>query len=195
MKKPFKFKVFLSHAEEDYQLVHRIWSILCRIKAYSYMYELYPNYGQDIPTGIRDVLRDCDMCISFLTKQGINSQWLQQELGIAYAFDRIIVPVIKVGLKYKGFVQMMRRITYEPADPDRMITQVVYAVRTHVIGHDGVPLGIELTCANGHQHDYKLPSVHYVNQTVKAKKVFSHSCQTCKAKINFSPTTLEERQD
>ena len=192
MKNTAKFKVFLSHAEEDYQLVYRIWSILCRIKADSYMHELYPDYRQDIPTGIRDVVSDCVMCVSFLTAQGINSQWVQQELGIAYAFGRIIVPVIEVGLGYKGFVQMRRRIPYQPANPDDMIRSVIYAVRTHVIGHDVVPSGIALTCANGHQHDYALPSGHQVNHAIKANNIFSHKCETCGAEIRFSPITLEE---
>lgn len=195
MKNTAKFKVFLSHAEEDYQLVYRIWSILCRIKADSYMHELYPDYRQDIPTGIRDVVWDCVMCVSFLTAQGINSQWVQQELGVAYAFGRIIVPVIEVGLGYKGFVQMRRRIPYQPANPDGMIRSVIYAVRTHVIDHDAVPSGIALTCANGHQHDYTLPSGYKINDAIKANKIFFYSCETCEAKIKFSPITLEEIRD
>ncbi len=192
MKNTFKFKVFLSHAEEDKQLVLRIWSILSRIKADPYMHELYPDYRQDIPTGIRDVLRGCVICVSFLTRQGINSQWVQQELGIAYAFDRIIVPVLEVGLGYKGFVQMITRIAYQPANPDDMIYNVIYAVRTHVIGQNAVPSGIALTCANGHQHDYALSSVSEVNHAIKAKKIFFYNCQTCKEKIKVSPITLEE---
>jgi len=192
MKNTFKFKVFLSHAEEDYQLVYRICSILGRIKADSYMHELYPDYRQDLPTGIRDVLRDCVMCVSFLTAQGINSQWVQQELGIAYAFDKIIVPVREVGVDYKGFVYMRRRIPYQPANPDSIIHSIIYAVRTHVISHDAVPSGIALTCANRHQHDYALPSGYQVNDAIKANNIFSHKCQTCGAEIRFSAITLEE---
>jgi hypothetical protein len=195
MENTFKFKVFLSHAEEDRQLVYRIWSILDRIKADPYMHELYPDYRQDIPTGIRDVLRDCVMCVSFLTAQGINSQWVQQELGVAYAFDKIIVPVLEVGLGYKGFVQMRRRITYQPANHDDMISSVIYAIRTHVIGHDAVPSGIALACAHGHRHDYTLPSGSEINHAIDAKNIFGVKCQTCKEEIKFSPITLEEIRD
>ena len=92
---PDSFQVFLSHAEEDRRLVTRVWRVLRRLKVRSYMHERYPNYGRDIPTAIRDVLESesCVMCIAFLTRNGINSQWVQQELGIAYAFGRIIIPV------------------------------------------------------------------------------------------------------
>ena len=192
MENTFKFKVFLSHAEEDYQLVYRIWSILDHIKADSYMHELYPDYRQDIPTGIRDVLRNCVMCVSFLTAQGINSRWVQQELGVAYAFDKIIVPVLEGGVDYKGFVQMRTRIAYQPTDPDFMIYEVIYAVRLHAIGFGRIPSGIALTCAHDHQHDYGLPSISEVNHAIKAKKPFVINCQTCKEEIKFSPVTLEE---
>lgn len=78
------------------------------------MYELYPNYRVDIPTGIRDVMQHCTMCITFLTRYGINSQWVQQEIGVAYAFDRIIVPVVEVGVEYSGFVEMICLSAYGP---------------------------------------------------------------------------------
>jgi hypothetical protein len=55
---PGQFQVFLSHAQEDYRLVYRVWSILSCLKVQSYMHELYPDYRQDIPSGIRDVLKD-----------------------------------------------------------------------------------------------------------------------------------------
>ncbi len=185
------FKVFLSHAQEDFELVHRVWDILFRLKADPYMHELYPDYRQDIPTSIRDVLRTCTMCITFLTKHGINSQWVQQELGIAYAFNRVIVPVIQTEVEYKGFVQMIRRIPYNPGNPDLMISQVIYAVRKHVIGHEKIPTGLALICLNGHEHDYDLPSNREINQAIEKRHFFFYTCMTCNIKIQFSPHTLE----
>lgn len=192
MANQYNFKVFLSHAEEDYELVYRVWGILSRLKATPYMHELYPDYRRDIPTGIRDVLRDCSVCITFLTKDGINSQWVQQELGIAYAFDKVIVPVIETGLKYKGFVQMIRRIPYEPGDPDQMIYDVIYAVRTHLLGHNKIP--ISLICANHHEHDYTLASTHDLNETMRIGYIYAFKCVTCGVDIELNPKTLEIRQ-
>lgn len=191
MANQHNFKVFLSHAEEDYQLVYRIWHILYCLKATPYMHELYPDYRRDIPTGIRDVLRDCAMCVTFLTAAGINSQWVQQELGIAYAFDKVIVPVIETGVKYKGFVQMIRRIPYKPAGPDQMIYEVIYAVRTHLLGHNEIP--ISLTCVNHHEHDYRLASTKDLNVALRIGHIYAFECVTCGAKMELSPKTLEIR--
>jgi hypothetical protein len=185
------FKVFLSHAEKDLTLVHRVWRVLSRLKASPYMHELYPNYRQDIPTGIRDVLRDCSICVTFLTKNGINSQWVQQELGIAYAFDKIIVPVIETRVKYKGFVQMVRKIPYNPGNPELIIPQVIYAVRTHVIGYERIPDGLALSYENKHENDYTLPSNREINHAIEASNIFSVKCKTCGVKIKFNPKTLE----
>jgi hypothetical protein len=185
------FKVFLSHAQEDFELVHRVWNILFRLKADPYMHELYPDYRQDIPTSIRAVLRTCMMCVTFLTKYGINSQWVQQELGIAYAFNKVIVPVIETGVEYKGFVQMVRRIPYNPENPDPMTSQVIYAVRKHVIGHEKIPSGLALTCLNGHEHDYDLPSNREINQAIEKGHSFFYECMTCGIQIKLNPHTLE----
>ncbi len=185
------FGIFLSHAEEDYELVYRLWNILYRMKAAPYMHEFYPDYRQDIPTGIRDVLHGCFLCITFLTVKGVNSQWVQQELGIAYAFNKVIVPVIESGVQYKGFVQMVRRITYEPTDPDLMIYKVIYAARTSLLGHQ--ELTISLTCANHHEHDCILPSTHDLNQAINVGDVYAFKCATCGVNIEINPKTLEAR--
>lgn len=185
------FKVFLSHAEEDYQLVYRVWHILSRLKATPYMHELYPDYRRDIPTGIRDVLQHCVMCITFLTRAGIDSQWVQQELGIAYAFSRIIVPVIETRVKYKGFVQMIRRIPYNPGEPDSMVYEVIYAVRTNLLGHDQII--ISLTCANHHEHNYTLASTHDLNTAIRIDRIHVFKCVTCGIDIELNPKTLEIR--
>jgi hypothetical protein len=189
---PDGFQVFLSHAQEDYQLVYRVWDILLRLKVASYMHELYPNYGQDIPTGIRDVLRNCVMCITFLTRYGINSQWVQQELGIAYAFHKIIVPVVEDGVEYKGFVQMISQIPYQVVSPNEMIYRVIYAVRTHVIQtYDAVDSRLALTCPSDHENNYRLPSNPEIFGAINARRVFVFECPTCGAQMHVSPQTLE----
>jgi TIR domain len=187
-----RFQIFLSHSQEDHQLVSRIWDILSCMKMATYMHELYPDYRQDLATGIRDVLHDCSICIAFLTQKGINSQWVQQELGIAYAYGKIIVPVNETGVEYKGFVQMIRRIDYLPGDPDEMIYNVIYAMRNHVIHNfDAIPNGLTLTCPNGHKHDYQLPSNNDINDAIIAQTLFAHICLTCNVEIPFTPKTLE----
>ena len=186
------FKVFLSHAEEDLRLVHRVWGILDHLEATPYMHELYPDYRQDIPTGIRDVLQNCVMCITFLTQGGINSQWVQQELGVAYAFGKIIVPVVETGVEYKGFVQMVSRIPFEPEDADEMIYKLIYAVRTHLLGHDEIP--ISLVCSNHHEHDYTLPSTYDLNKAMRIGHIYVFKCETCGIEIALDPKTLEIRQ-
>lgn len=189
---PSEFQVFLSHAQEDYGLVYRVWNILFRLKVEAYMHELYPDYYQDIPTGIRAVLRNCVMCITFLTRHGINSQWVQQELGTAYAFDRIIVPVVEDGVEYKGFVQMIRHIPYQVINPNEMIYQVIHAVRTHVIQrYDVVASRLALTCPGDHENNYDLPSNPEIFRTINAGKVFVFNCLTCGAEMHVSPQTLE----
>ena len=192
MSKQHDFKVFLSHAEEDLRLVHRVWGILDRLEATPYMHELYPDYRQDIPTGIRDVLQNCVMCITFLTQGGINSQWVQQELGVAYAFGKIIVPVVETGVENKGFVQMVSRIPYDQRYEERMIYNIIYAARTHLLGHNEIP--ISLICPKQHEHDYTVASTGDLNKAIDVGDVYVFKCKTCGIEIALDPETLEIRQ-
>ena len=96
------FDVFLSHDSQDFDLVDRVWKILDRINISAYMYEFYPNYGQYLPETIKAMLKQSKCVVVFFTRNGMNSQWVNQEVGIAIgsvpAFQSITIPVVEEGV-------------------------------------------------------------------------------------------------
>jgi hypothetical protein len=185
------FKVFLSHDTRDEDICSKVFHVLRKICAHPYMYERFPQYQKDISQDIRDVLKICPLCLCFLTYNGITSQWVHQELGAAYAFDRVIVPIIEDGVGYKGFVQFRPHVKYNPTNWESFAYDIIFAVRQELLGHDEGG-EVHLQCKKGHEDSYALPSTEEVNGAIKANTVFVFWCSTCNSQICVSPWTFEE---
>jgi hypothetical protein len=188
-----EFQIFLSHDTRDYPLAFRLFNILRGINASPYLYEAYPQYRQDIHLAIRDVIRTCRLCLCLLTGNGIESQWVHQELDVAFAFDRVIVPCIETGINYKGFVQFRPRIDYDPTNFQLFASHIIYAVRQEWLGHG--PIRVTLTCPKGHEAGhYQVPSTDQLNKTIERGESLIYSCGSCRSEIDVSLWTLEQIQ-
>ena len=194
------FDVFISHDTSDYELALRIHDTLCKVGISAYIYELYPQYRKDISTSIRDVLINRKVCLCLLTYNGIQSFWVHQELGAAYAFDRVIIPTVQWGVDYKvkGFVQFRPHINYDPMNIERLTYDVIWALRNEVFGHEPRPT-LRLRCPNGHESNkYRLPSTDEINEIIETPvqpgfmSYFIIECETCRTQIKVSPWTFEE---
>ncbi len=194
------FDVFISHDTADYELALRIHDTLHKVGISAYIYELYPQYRKDISIAIRDVLKTCKVCLCLLTHNGIQSFWVHQELGAAYAFNRVIIPTVQLGIDYKvkGFVQFKPHINYDPANLERFTYDVIWALRNEVFGHEP-RLGLRLRCPNGHESDrYLLPSTEQINEIIQKPtgpgsiNCFVIQCNACGLQIKVSPWTFEE---
>ncbi len=186
------FQVFISHDTTDQLLATRLFHILNRIGAYPYIYELFPQYRQDIHLRIHEVLRKCKLFLCLLSRNGIGSQWVHQELGAAYALDMVIIPCIEYGVSYVGFVQFRQRIDYYPHNFDAFAYQVIWAVRQELLGH-GETLSFTLTCPNGHRESaYAVPTTDLINDTIEKGHFLVYTCVRCGIQFLVSPSTLEE---
>lgn len=187
-----EFQVFISHDTRDQVLATRLFNILNRCGAYPYIYELFPQYRQDIHLRIQEVLGKCKLFICLLTYNGIQSQWVHQELGAAYALERIIIPCVEFGVNYIGFVQLRQRIDYYPMNFDNFAYQLIYAIRQELLGHDEI-FPFTLTCPNGHRESaYPLPTTDYINDTIEKHMILAYTCERCGTQFGVSPWTLEE---
>ena len=194
------FDVFISHDTSDYELALTIHGTLHKVGISAYIYELYPQYRKDISTAIRDVLKTCKVCLCLLTYNGVQSFWVHQELGAAYAFDRVVIPAVQLGVDYKvkGFVQFRPHINYDPTNLERFTYDVIWALRNEVFGHQA-RLGLRLQCPNGHESNkYILPSTEEINEIIQRRvqpgyiSCFVFECDTCKTQFKVSPWTFEE---
>ena len=189
-----RFAVFISHDSKDYEVSERLHNVLWKMKMLPYMYELYPQYRKSIPEGIRYVIRNCSVCLAFLTSFGVESPWVHQELGLAYGYNRIIIPIMERGIEFKrkGFVEFYDHIDYDPHNFDGLACHVIYALREEAFGHEESACLI-LRCPDGHLSDgYVLPDTGQVNEQIRVKQPFTYPCRQCNTQIEVSPWTFEE---
>jgi len=190
------FEVFLSHDNKDIDLIDRIWKILSNIKINAYIYERFRAYGEYIPETIRIRIKESSYFVVFLTKNGIKSQWVNQEIGIAHAYDKLIIPVKETGIKSKGFIELREHIEYSP-DPkvpintDYMIYHLVDRLRNLLFRHYETKNGLILECDCDHRFESDLPSTEEINRAIEKNRVFKLNCPNCNKEIEYSPYTFE----
>ena len=185
------FDVFLSHDHSDFDLVERIWRILDRIKTSAYMYEKYPRPGEYIPEVIKTEIRYCKYFVAFLTTAGVASQWVNQEIGIAHAYDKLIIPVNETGVQSKGFVELREYIHYDPYAPEDTIYYLLHTLRWRLGKDKDIANGLILDCKCGRTFEDDLPSYQKVNNAIRKQEVFVFHCPECSTELHVSPDTLE----
>lgn len=181
------FKVFISHAEEDKNLAERIHSILERMGLGPYIYELYSEYGRDLDDIIRDKISECKHFVVLLTSNGIQSQWVNQEIGMAYALNRNIIPVVEKGTKSKGFIEFKLGLPYDPHTPEYSISLLIYRLRILMN-----PKRLQVECgACGHEFWGLLPEQDEVNKFIERGQYLSIPCEECEKEIWVNASTFE----
>jgi len=109
------YKVFIVYSKEDNGNAQYIYNCLTRIvELIPYKAELYKAYGENFKQRLQRELAESYFMVVLLTENGKNSQWVNQEIGYAYALQQrrqrqyaglpIIIPISHKQVKLKGFI-------------------------------------------------------------------------------------------
>ena len=181
------FQIFISHAEEDATLAKRVHRILERMELSPWIYERYSEFGRDLDDIIRDKISECEHFITLLTSNGVRSQWVNQEIGMAYASNKNIIPVVEKGLESKGFIGFKLAIPYDPHKVEYSISLLIYRLRVLM-----KPSQIRYKCRScGNESSYSLPTQKLVNECIEDGSAVTIQCGDCDANIVVNPQTLE----
>ena len=83
------WKVFIGYSSEDDELAQYIHDCLKRIvQIQPYKAENYLQFGEDFKKKIQNEQDTSQFMIVLLTNNGIRSQWVNQEIGYAYALKK-----------------------------------------------------------------------------------------------------------
>ena len=179
--------IFLSYCEEDAEFVHRIFWILYRMHLDPYAYMLYPDPGELIPEVIVRQISASSYFVPFLTQSGAQSQWVNQEIGVAHALRKYIIPVVEIGVETKGFVELRHRINHNSHNPEEALYQLIWSLRTLLN-----PNSIDIKCPQcGCDFVSQLPSLDLTRQVIEKEQVFVTDCPSCKLSVQINPRTGE----
>lgn len=181
------FRIFISHAKEDYTLALRIHNILWRMELAPYIYELYHEYGRDLDEIMKEKITFCEHFVPLITRNGVQSQWVNQEIGMAYALDKNIIPVVEIGIESKGFIAFKVHIPYDPNNGEWCICNLIYRLRFLMS-----PSTLKIECkACRHEFLGELPSQEEVNKAIERQLHYFWPCEKCSQQIWINPKTLE----
>lgn len=115
-------EIFISHADEDKKIAREIADEMEKhegINVFVAHEDLEPgtNWKDDLTKKIFD----CDVFLILLTEKFHPAEWTEQEVGIAHAFDRRIIPVRFDYTPTKGFMN------------DYQATKLIYPIDTNEI--------------------------------------------------------------
>src|SRR5258708_25936789 len=88
-------RVFLSHDSADAEDARRIRNLLADRLRIRLFLEEDVNFGENWESKLRKALRDADVLVALLTPHAIDSTWVLQDVGAAWALGKPIIPVVR----------------------------------------------------------------------------------------------------
>jgi hypothetical protein len=93
-----RLEVFLSHATADAEHVELVSRQIEALGIDVYLAEHDPKPGTSIVQKVEETLKRSDAVVVLITSTSVNSAYVQQEIGLARAYGKVIVPIIEKGV-------------------------------------------------------------------------------------------------
>jgi len=102
-----KAKIFISYSEADRNKMNTLRNAIKKKDGLDpIVVAERSRVGQNLADKVKDCMHEADCLMPILTRESINSQWVNQEIGFAEALKRPIIPLVDKFLldKLKGFI-------------------------------------------------------------------------------------------
>jgi hypothetical protein len=110
-------KIFISYSTLDLPIVSFVQSILDGTQVEVFVAEYGVAPGQPLSLPIINAIKQCDLFLLIWSKNSKASDWVPQEIGIAKAENKRIMPVLlQSDLKLPGFISDLKYLDV-PKDP------------------------------------------------------------------------------
>jgi hypothetical protein len=197
------YKVFIGYAGEDDSFAQYIHDSLGRIaQIQPYKAEIYLEYGEDFKQRIQNELHESHSMIALLTENGKSSQWVNQEIGFAFALKKRLLPrfaglphIIPISQKH---VELKGLITKDSIDIlfmenfqsfEYVMASLIFTIRRYIPrGLEEGILGVRIHCSNcldGHglpfEYEASVPSAETVSRAIGSgpKPFLGYVCPRC----------------
>lgn len=179
-----EYDIFLSHSERDDNLIQMIAYSLKTIGLEIYVEEYETNYGKNLVDSVCEAIDGSTCFLVVLTKQSINSQWVNQEIGYAYAREKPIIPVKVDKIKILGMIEGIKGIRSKSNTED-LISNIVW-----FFIEDAKILTFYVYCQKcGKTEEFNLPIQEHIYNWEKKKEPLIVQCD-CDLIITINPKTL-----
>jgi hypothetical protein len=99
------YKVFISHSTRDQGLVIALTNLLSKFEIEVSVAEWYLEPGERLDKKVFEQIDKSDCVVALLTRNGIRSNWVQQEIG--YSLDKkLVIPIVEKGIDQKDLAAL-----------------------------------------------------------------------------------------
>jgi hypothetical protein len=125
------YKVFISHSTRDQGLVIALAKLLPKYGLEVVVADWYLSPGQPLADKVLGLIKRADCVLVFLTRDGMRSNWVQQEIGIALDSRKLLIPLVEKGASSRDLAALrgLERIEYDPAWPQQALVKASTYVR------------------------------------------------------------------
>lgn len=103
------FRVFISYSTKDLAIVKQARRMLAHPDVDVFVAEYSVAPGQPLSTTIKSAIQNCDLFILFWSRNAQASEWVPQEIGIATAAEKRIIPIVlDRDLSLPGFIKELK---------------------------------------------------------------------------------------
>jgi hypothetical protein len=91
----------------------------------TYLAEAYPQPGTSLSGKISNAIDQSNCVIAVFTRDGVRSQWVNQEIGYAKKAAKIVIPIVEEGVPHNGFVQGIEYVPFSRENPTDAISRII----------------------------------------------------------------------
>ena len=120
------FSVFVSHSmrPHDLPLLRGVCEHLSHHGITYYLAERDWRFGERLPQRVENEIKRSDCVLGFLTKEGHASDYVNQEIGVAIAAKKPIIPVLEQGADLTGFRAGLDYVELDRLSPQECATRL-----------------------------------------------------------------------
>lgn len=126
------YKVFISHSSRDQGLVIALANLLVKFGVEVFVAEWYLTPGERLDKKVFEQIQESDCIVVLLTRNGIRSNWVQQEIGYSLQQNKPIIPIVERGIDPKDLAALQGRdyIEYTPHQYQEALIKLSTYVRS-----------------------------------------------------------------
>ena len=120
------YKVFISHSTSDIGLVTSLAHLLQKFGIDVFVANWYLSPGESLDKKVFDQIESSDCVVVLLTRNGIRSNWVQQEIGYSMQKNRPVIPIVEQGVDRSELAALQGKeyIEYDPYQPQSALTKL-----------------------------------------------------------------------
>lgn len=133
------YKVFISHSTRDQGLVISLANLLSKFGVEVFVAEWYLTPGERLNRKVFEQIEKSDCVVALLTRNGIRSNWVQQEIGYALRRPKmVLIPLVEKGIDQKALAAVQNKdyIEYDPYQPQQALIKASSYVKSLKLGKE-----------------------------------------------------------